>query len=91
MIDLNNFEIHRNSFGQLFMELTPEEIIVIHLDLDEKTIQERREDLKSDNTLKLRRKLYDKLSKDLNIPTIMNDKSIDEVHYKICEAIKEKQ
>ncbi len=90
MIDLREFEIHKKFFGELFMGLLPKNTIVIHLDLDEKIIRERREDLKVDQSLELRRKLYSKLSQDLDIPTIENDRSIDEVHIEIAEILRGK-
>jgi thymidylate kinase len=88
MIDLREYDIHKNNIGELFLGLRPEETIVIHLDLDENIIRKRRKDLTADQTLNLRRKLYNKLCKDLDIPTIMNDKPIDDVHTEIIDCVK---
>jgi thymidylate kinase len=88
MVDLKDFEIHKKNLGALFLGLAPKNAIVIHLDLDEKIISERREDLKADSTLGFRRKLYSKLCQDFDIPTVENKKPVDEVQTEIAKCIK---
>jgi thymidylate kinase len=87
MVDLRDYEIHKKDFATLYLGLAPKNVIVIHLDLDEEIIRERREDLKADSTLGQRRKLYTKLCQDLDITTIENKKPIDEVQIEIIKYI----
>jgi thymidylate kinase len=91
MVDLNDSKVHKKDFATLYLRLAPKNAIVIHLDLDENLIRKRREDLKADSTLKLRRKLYFKMCKDLGIKTIENKKPIDEVQNEIANYIKGRQ
>jgi thymidylate kinase len=88
MVDLKDSEIHKKDLAKQYLSLAPKNTIVIHLDLDENIIRKRREDLKADSTLALRRRLYSKMCQDLDIITIENKKPIDEVQNEIAKYIK---
>lgn len=88
MIDLNNFNIHKEMIGKLFISLVPKNSYIILLDLEESIIRERRKDLINDKSLTMRRIAYTKIAKEFNIPIIENGPSIQEVSKQINKILE---
>lgn len=87
MIDLNDSEIHKKIVGKLYLKLIPKNTKAVLLDLDESVIRERRKDLAGDQSLGMRRKVYQQIAKEFNISAIKNDATIEKVHEKIIKCL----
>jgi len=78
---------HSTRVGRLFLSLLPRGTKAILLDLDVDCIRERRDDLKGDSTLRLRRRIYLRLAKDRGIPVVTSLGSVEETRREILELI----
>ena len=83
MIDLKDFDIYKKYIGRLFINLIPKDACTILLDLNESSIRERRYDLRNDQSLKARRKMYNLIAKEFKLPIIENNLTIEDIHNKI--------
>ena len=87
MVALRQDGYHSTRVGRLFFTLLPRGTKAILLDLDVACIRQRRDDLKGDSTLRLRRKLYLRLAKDRDIPVVIPVGSVEEARGEILELI----
>jgi thymidylate kinase len=79
MVDTHKMELHKTWIGKKFIEMLPQNTKVVILHVEEETIRSRKKDTLHDENLALKIKVYDILSKDLNLKVIDNNRSLSVV------------
>ena len=74
--------------ARLYLRLIPPESAITILEVDEKTIRNRRPDLESDRRLTERLELYKKIAAKFDIPMVSNTQPMVETHNAILFQIK---
>jgi len=73
MVDTRRIDLHKSWIGKEFLKLTPENTKIIILKVDEEIIRKRKLDTLHDELLEDKIKVFELLSKDLNIKLIENN------------------
>ncbi len=79
MVDTKRMDLHKTSIGRSFIDLITENTRILIPSVEVETIRERKKDTLYDEKLVLKIKVYEILSKDLNINTIDNNRVYNEV------------
>jgi thymidylate kinase len=74
MVDTHRFDLHRSWIGRSFINLLPEDIKIILLDVEEETLRIRKNDVRYDPNLTNKIKVYRILGKDLRLIKIDNNR-----------------
>ena len=77
MVDTHNMELHKTWIGKEFLKLTPNNSKIIVLYVDEEITRKRKRDTLYDDQLSYKIKVYKKLSSDLKIKLIDNNKNFN--------------
>ena len=88
MISTGNCDAYKTIFGSSFIKLVPKKSRVIMLIANENNLRDRREDVNHDKTLRLKIKLYNRLSRLYDITVIDAALNIEEVQNRIYDNIK---
>jgi thymidylate kinase len=70
MVDSNDDELHRSLPGRLMFRLMPRSLLLVCMDVDEKTALRRKNDVIGIGNLRLKRNYYQILSDYLEVPTL---------------------
>lgn len=79
MVDTKKMNLHKSWIGKQFLKLTPIDIKIIVLYVDEEIIRKRKIDTLHDEHLSYKIEVYKKLSKDLRIKSIDNNREFEMV------------
>lgn len=79
MVDTHKMDMHKSWIGKQFINLLPENLKIIILDVTEESIRNRKKDTLYDENLALKIKVYKILSKDLNLKVIDNNRDFNTV------------
>jgi thymidylate kinase len=79
MVDTRKYQMHKNWVGRAFLKMLPENVDIIILHVNEEVIRSRKLDTLHDDHLALKIKVYQILSKDLNLKVIDNNRPIEVV------------
>jgi len=87
MVDTHRFNLHQKWFGKAFIKLIPKNTNMILLDVHEENIRLRKKDTLYDEHLQNKIKVYNILSKDLNIKVIDNNRDYNIVKEEILDYL----
>jgi len=87
MVDTRKMDLHRSWIGKQFIQTIHKDMIVIILEVKEKTIRARKKDTLHDENLMLKLKVYKILSKELGISVIDNNRDFDTVKTEILNYV----
>lgn len=76
MVDTGNYSLHKSAIGRSFLKMIPNSTKTVVLDVNEATIRERKVDTLHDDHLDKKLFVYRKLSDELGISIIDNNRSI---------------
>ncbi|MEZ4840433.1 MAG: hypothetical protein R2821_02685 [Flavobacteriaceae bacterium] len=77
MVDTRQYEMHRSWIGKAFLKMLQENVDIIILHVNEEVIRSRKLDTLHDDHLALKIKVYQILSKDLNLKVIDNNRPFE--------------
>jgi thymidylate kinase len=87
MVDVNDNDLHKKLVGQLMLRLMPRPLILISLDVNERTAWRRKDDVPEIECLSRRRNVYRLISRDLGIPTVDAEESIVSVQRRVITLV----
>jgi thymidylate kinase len=70
MVDTNDRELHKSLVGQLMFRLMPRSLLLVNIDVNEKTVQRRKNDVLGLGYLRRKRNGYQIISHYLEVPTV---------------------
>lgn len=83
MVDTHKMDLHKSWIGKKFIKMLPQNANIVILQVDEDTIRNRKKDTLHDENLGLKIKVYDILSRDLNLKIIDNNRDFSIVKEEI--------
>ena len=86
VVSTKNPELFDETIGRLFVTLIPNTKTIM-LKAQMETLRNRKEDVKEDEELEMKIRLYDKMASKFNIPKVVSDKSKGVVHNEIMQII----
>ena len=87
MVDTNRMNLHKTKLGKAFINLVPNNTSIIVMNVKESVIRSRKKDTLYDEHLSAKIKVYEILSKDLNLTVIDNNRDFDIVKKKVFNLI----
>ncbi len=87
MVSTQNYNLHKSKVGKAFINLLPDNLKLIILEVEEDVIRKRKLDTLYDKNLAAKIKVYKILSNDLNLKVIDNNRDIKSVKKEIKEFI----
>lgn len=87
MVDTGRMDLYKTKTGKAFLNLIPENTKLIVLKVDEKTIRARKKDTLHDEHLNKKIEVFERLSKNLNLTVIDNNREYNIVKKDIIDYL----